>query len=146
MSPHHSDQMSEMYNAHKIVFCMSISKVLSVSEWVSEWQGHLLSCSGQLKMGTQKLKKVPMGTRSPKWGPMSMWLQWECRQMNDRSFMSEFQCRAGAWGVSPEPSLVWCYVPEKINKNAKWFVLQKSSTFAETPEGPVADITCEQPT
>ena len=25
------------------------------------------------KMGTQKLKKVPMGTRSPKWGPM--WLQ-----------------------------------------------------------------------
>ena len=37
MSPHHSDQMSEMYNAHKIVFCMSISKVLWVSEWVSEW-------------------------------------------------------------------------------------------------------------
>ena len=30
-----------------VVFCMSISQVLS--EWVSEWQGHLLSCSGQLK-------------------------------------------------------------------------------------------------
>ena len=30
---------------------MSISKVLSqsVSDWVSQWQGHLLSCSGQLK-------------------------------------------------------------------------------------------------
>ena len=52
MSPHHSDQMSEMYNAHKIVFWMSISKVLSesVSESVSQWQGHLLSCSGQLKI------------------------------------------------------------------------------------------------
>ena len=25
-------------------------------------------------MGTQKLKKVPMGTGSPKWGPM--WAQW----------------------------------------------------------------------
>ena len=22
-----------------------------VTEWVSEWQGHLLSCSGQLKIG-----------------------------------------------------------------------------------------------
>ena len=30
---------------------MSISNVLSqsVSDWVSQWQGHLLSCSGQLK-------------------------------------------------------------------------------------------------
>ena len=27
-------------------------------------------------MGTQKLKKVPMGTGSPKWGPM--WAQWCC--------------------------------------------------------------------
>ena len=26
------------------------------------------------EMGTQKLKKVPMGTGSPKWGPM--WPQW----------------------------------------------------------------------
>ena len=30
-----------------LFFCISISKVLS--EWVSQWQGHLLSCSGQLK-------------------------------------------------------------------------------------------------
>ena len=29
MSPHHSDQMSKMSKVMKIVFCMSISKVLS---------------------------------------------------------------------------------------------------------------------
>ena len=29
---------------------MSKVKVLSVSEWLSQWQGHLLSCCGQLKM------------------------------------------------------------------------------------------------
>ena len=51
MSPHHSDQISEKSEVNWIVFCITISKVLSewVSEWVSEWQGHLLSCSGQLK-------------------------------------------------------------------------------------------------
>ena len=31
---------------------MSKVKVLSVSEWVSQWQGHLLSCCGQLKTHT----------------------------------------------------------------------------------------------
>ena len=36
MSPHHSDQLSEMSKVNKIAFCMSISKVLSVSELVSE--------------------------------------------------------------------------------------------------------------
>ena len=51
MSPHHSDQISGKSEVNWIVFCITISKVLSewVSEWVSEWQGHLLSCSGQLK-------------------------------------------------------------------------------------------------
>ena len=46
---HHSesDQMSGRSEDNSIVFCISISKVLS--EWVSQWQGHLLSCSGQLK-------------------------------------------------------------------------------------------------
>ena len=29
MSPHHSEQMSEMSEVNKIVFCLSISKVLS---------------------------------------------------------------------------------------------------------------------
>ena len=48
MSLHHSDQMSGRYEDYYIVFCMSISKVLS--EWVSQWQGHLLSCSKQLIM------------------------------------------------------------------------------------------------
>ena len=31
------------------------------------------------KMGTQKLKKVPMGTEVPKWGPM--WEQWRSDQL-----------------------------------------------------------------
>ena len=44
MSPHHSDQMSGRSEVNWIVFCMTIS-----SQWFSEWQGHLLSCSGQLK-------------------------------------------------------------------------------------------------
>ena len=52
MFPHHSDQMSQRSQVSRVTLCMSISKVLS--EWVSEsviqWQGHLLSCSGQLKI------------------------------------------------------------------------------------------------
>ena len=39
--------MSGRSEDNSIVFCISISKVLD--EWVSQWQGHLLSCSGQLK-------------------------------------------------------------------------------------------------
>ena len=41
---------------------MSKVKVPSVSEWVSEWQGHLLSCCGQLKTigrgGFHKIDKL----------------------------------------------------------------------------------------
>ena len=54
MSPHHSDQMSQRSHVSRVALCKSKVKVLwvseSVSQWVSEWQGHLLSCSGQLKM------------------------------------------------------------------------------------------------
>ena len=50
MSPHHSNQRSQRSSVSWVALCMSISKVLWVSEWVTEWQGHLLSCSGQLKI------------------------------------------------------------------------------------------------
>ena len=50
MSPHHTDQMSQWSQVSRIALCMAKVKVTQlVSEWVSEWQGHLLSCSGQLK-------------------------------------------------------------------------------------------------
>ena len=39
--------------------------------------GDLMGPNGDL-MGTQKLKKVPMGTQVSKWGPM--WEQWICIQ------------------------------------------------------------------
>ena len=47
MSLHHSDQMSQRSQVSRVALCMSKVKVLSVSEsvsqWVSQWQGHLLS-------------------------------------------------------------------------------------------------------
>ena len=47
MSSHHSDQMSQRSQVSRVALWMTISKVLSES--VSQWQGHLLSCSGQLR-------------------------------------------------------------------------------------------------
>ena len=50
MSPHHSDQMPQWPQVSRIILCMAKVKVSEwVSQSVSEWQGHLLSCSGQLK-------------------------------------------------------------------------------------------------
>ena len=48
MSPHHSDQMSQRSQVSWVNLWMSKVKVPSVTEWVTEWQGHLLSSSGQL--------------------------------------------------------------------------------------------------
>ena len=49
-SPHHSDQMPQWPQVSRITLCMAKVKVSEwVSQSVSEWQGHLLSCSGQLK-------------------------------------------------------------------------------------------------
>ena len=45
MSPDHSDQMSQRLQVSRVALCISKVKVPSVSQW----QGHLLSCSGQLK-------------------------------------------------------------------------------------------------
>ena len=49
MFPHHSDQMFQRSQVSRVALCMSKVKVLWVTESVREWQGHLLSCSGQLK-------------------------------------------------------------------------------------------------
>ena len=49
MSPHHSDQMSQRSQVSRVPLCMSKVKVPWVSEWVTQWQGHLMSCSGQLQ-------------------------------------------------------------------------------------------------
>ena len=57
-------------------------------------------------MGTQKLKKVPMGTRSLKWGPM--WEQWPGSwqagggtlwpgRKGERPYMAHIRPK-GAWG------------------------------------------------
>ena len=64
MSPHHSDQISGKSEVNWIVFCVTISKVLSES--VSEWQGHLLSCSGQLKSNSKKIL-IYSGTFPPQY-------------------------------------------------------------------------------
>ena len=55
MSPHHSDQMSQRSQVSGAALCMSKVKVAWVSQSVSEWQGHLLSCSGQLKINKMPL-------------------------------------------------------------------------------------------
>ena len=58
MSPHHSDQMVQWSQVSSIALCMAKVKVSdSVSQWVSEWQGHLLSCSGHLKIS---LSRIPV--------------------------------------------------------------------------------------
>ena len=48
MSPYFSDQMFQRSQVSRVALCMSKVKVPWVSESVSEWQGHLLSCCGQL--------------------------------------------------------------------------------------------------
>ena len=51
--------MSQRSQVNWVTFCMSISKIPwvteSVSQWVRQWQGHLLSCSGQLKTHNRNL-------------------------------------------------------------------------------------------
>ena len=89
MSPHHSDQMSEMYNAHKIVFCMSISKVL----WVSQWQGHLLSCSGQLK--TKDGEKLTL-----KENPRLTDKSWEKKQKMEKKWTLKENPRLTHWAAN----------------------------------------------
>ena len=44
------DQMSQRSQVSRLTLCRSKVKVLSVSESVSERQGHLVSCFGQLKI------------------------------------------------------------------------------------------------
>ena len=46
MFPHHSDQMSQRSQVSK---GHSVMSKVKVSQSVSQWQGHLLSCCGQLK-------------------------------------------------------------------------------------------------
>ena len=48
---HHSDQMYQRSQVSRVTLCML--KVKVKVPWVSEWQGHLLSCSGQLKKSNQ---------------------------------------------------------------------------------------------
>ena len=51
MSPYHFDQMSRRSKVSRVALCTSKVKVPSVTHWLSQWQGHLLSCFGQLKIG-----------------------------------------------------------------------------------------------
>ena len=44
MSPHHSDQMSQRSQVSGVTLLVSFSKGPLLTQWVSEWQGHLLSC------------------------------------------------------------------------------------------------------
>ena len=75
MSSHHSDQMSQRSQVSAVALCMSKVKVLgvseSVSQWVSQWQGHLLSCSGQLKIRTTEKYKFYLWRYTPVWMTMA---------------------------------------------------------------------------
>ena len=65
MFPHHSDQMSQRSpHVSWVTLWMSISKVLS--DWLSQWQGHLLSCCGQLK-SNKLLSCYPCFVRGRRW-------------------------------------------------------------------------------
>ena len=65
MFSHHADQMSQRSQVSRVALWMSSSKVLT------QWQGHLLSCSGQLKSKSlaDKVKSItcfgPAGGPSP---------------------------------------------------------------------------------
>ena len=62
MSPHHTDQMSQWSQVFRIALCITKVKVTElVTQWLSESQGHLLSCSGQLKIQKRKQERGKMG-------------------------------------------------------------------------------------
>ena len=89
-----------MSKVKKIVFCISISKVLSewVSESVSEWQGHLLSCSGQLKMNVMWKRRLSLNVNSAK--TFIDYCLTSC-SLNMESF-------SGSWPlVNDHPWLIW---------------------------------------
>ena len=62
MSPHHSDQMYQRSQVSRAALCMWKSKSGSVREWVSEsvseWQGHLLSCQNLAWTAKKKYSKL----------------------------------------------------------------------------------------
>ena len=59
----------KVYNSSAVLWqCSEDAKIKSdISEWVSEWQGHLLSCPGQLKTSQTHFwsKKVNVSNRRP---------------------------------------------------------------------------------
>ena len=89
MSSHHSDQMSQRSQVSRVALWMTISKVLS--QWLSQWQGHLLSCSGQLKIQKQwglrtkdwRLRTKDWGFRIEEWGPKKK--DWRSRILSPQS-------------------------------------------------------------
>ena len=52
---HHSDQMSQRSQVSRMALWCQKVKVPWLSESVSQWQGHLLSCSGVAKKGILKV-------------------------------------------------------------------------------------------
>ena len=55
MFPHQSDQVSQRSQVSRVPLCMSKVKVPWVTDWLSQWQGHPLSCSWQLKTIDQSI-------------------------------------------------------------------------------------------
>ena len=96
MFPHHSDQMSQRSQVSRVALCMSKVKVLSVSESVSEsvsqWQGRLLSCSGQLK--TEALKNHALQSASKNiqkvWCRFIRYGQDQCISLSSKTLITIF--------------------------------------------------------
>ena len=75
---------------------------LKSGKW-GPWKGN-----GDL-LGTQKLKKVPMGTRVPKWGPTweqcsvtSLTFQWNTEASADSDYLSFFSFTGWLEGLDPK--------------------------------------------
>ena len=67
MFPHQSDQVSQRSHVFRVALCMSKVKVPWLTDSVSQWQGHLLSCSGQLKHKQQYIvSKTNLWSGRPK--------------------------------------------------------------------------------
>ena len=72
--------MSQRSQVSRITLCVSKVKVPLVSEWVSQWQGHPLSCFGQLKRRRicfGKWSQIQFMVPTNKERHFMMWYQWQ---------------------------------------------------------------------
>ena len=83
-----------------LFFCQVVKSLVSqsVSQWVSEWQGHLLSCSGQLK--TFSMSMFSLHFWANLFFPLHFWTNPPLNKMVSPVHLSSPISRPGPWNMS----------------------------------------------